>query len=89
MASTHTLSVGDVIVLDSLHSGKDLTMTVWDIAPPGSAGRAESAGPWAMAHIRVGGYGIGFDDRSGQTWRMATDEEKAAYAAKESAREGS
>lgn len=86
MASTHTLSVGDVIVLDSLHSGKDLTMTVWDIAPPGSAGRAESAGPWAMAHIRVGGYGIGFDDRSGQTWRMATDEEKAAYAAKEAAR---
>lgn len=84
MASTYTLSVGDVIVLNS--SGKDLTMTVWRIESPGSSGRAESAGPRVMAQIRPGGYGIGFDDRSGQTWRKATDEEEQAYRAKEAAR---
>lgn len=53
------LKVGDpVIVYRDGHGSK---MIVRSIDPPGSAMRAVSAGPWINAHIRPGGYAVGFD----------------------------
>lgn len=41
--------------------GRTYDMTVWRIEKAGSAGRRHSAGPYIMAHIRPGGFGVGFD----------------------------
>lgn len=58
------LSLEKLKVDDKLIITVDTTayeMTVWHIEPKGSAGRRESAGPWIMARIRPGGFGVGFD----------------------------
>lgn len=57
--SLEKLKVGDKLTIHV--DAKPYTMTVWHIEPKGSAGRRESAGPWIMAHIRPGGFGVGFD----------------------------
>ena len=56
---TYTLQIGDKVAVT--RDGNRTEMTVWKILEPGTAGRARSAGPWIMAHVRPGGYGMGFD----------------------------
>lgn len=60
--STHTLRVGDVILVD--RGGEEVEMMVTMIAPPMSAGRARSAGPRVTASRGPGGYSVTFDDHS-------------------------
>lgn len=57
--SLERIQVGDKlrITLD----GKTYDMVVWRTERAGSAGRRHSAGPYIMAHIRPGGFGVGFD----------------------------
>lgn len=70
MASTHSLSLGDQIVVT--RDGQDLLMTVFAISPPMSLGRALSAGPAVTASLKPGGYAVTFDDRSTfLEWRPA------------------
>lgn len=57
-----TVDVWSVRVGDRLRErGRDSVLTVHRIDPPCSAGRAQRHGPYIQAHIRPGGYGIGFD----------------------------
>lgn len=66
--STHTLRVGDVILVD--RGGQEVAMVVTRIDPPMSAGRARSAGPRVTASRGIGGYSVTFDDDSTfLTWR--------------------
>lgn len=55
----YTLKRGDKVAVT--RDGKTTIMEVWNVLEPGSAGRAVSAGPWIMARVRPGGYGMGFD----------------------------
>ena len=55
----YDLKVGDKLLITQ--DGKPYEMTVSNILPPMSGGRAQQAGPWIMTHIRPGGYGVGFD----------------------------
>lgn len=59
MVDTDSLTIGDKVILTK--DGRDVTLTVWKITAPGSAGTRYSAGPHIYAHIRPGGFGITFD----------------------------
>lgn len=57
--SLEKLKVGDPIRVTI--DGRVYDMVVWRKEPPMSAGRRESAGPYIMAHIAPGRFGVGFD----------------------------
>lgn len=62
-ASTHSLSVGDRVMLTQ--DGKEREFEVTSVSPSGSTGRAESAGPRVTVTLVGGkGYSVSFDDHS-------------------------
>lgn len=69
MTSTHTLAVGDNIIVTL--DGRDLAMKVTSISPPMSMGRAASAGPRVTASLGPGRYSVTFDDHVTVPWRHA------------------
>lgn len=59
--NTHALKIGDKVLVTPKGDERTYEMTVWYISPAGSGAQAERHGPIIHAHIRKGGYGVGFD----------------------------
>lgn len=55
--NTHSIKVGDRIIYKP-QGPEEMTMVVWEIRPPGTAGTRESAGPHVCAWLGPGRFGI-------------------------------
>ena len=63
------LRVGDQV----RERGRDIVLTVHHIDPECSAGRAQRFGPYIHAHVRPGGYGVGFDAETTSRFERISD----------------
>jgi len=62
-----TAQVGDLL----RERGRDTTLIVHRVDPACSSGRAQRHGPYIHAHVRPGGYGIGFDAETADRFELA------------------